>query len=330
MPRADLVLEGGGVKGIALVGAISVLMERGYTFERVAGTSAGSIVGALVAAGFTADELTSTVKAVDYSQFQDGRPWDNVIVGKLVDLLEHDGVYDGDYLKSWLAEQLATKNMTTFATMPYVDPDGHPVPAAEGLQARRQRLRHHPRRAAPAPLGLPGPLRHRPHHHGHRRRGPLLHVHPAVLPTGQAAHPRQGHVVDRRRRHAVQLPGVPVRRARRSHPAVAHLRHPALRSPRRRPDRGRQRRPRPQERSHGHAQHHDRVLRPAPHRQPRRHRPHHLRRHRRRELHQLPPHHRRNATSCSPTVATRPPSSSTAPPDTRPGTSTSTWPPTAS
>ena len=47
---ADLVLEGGGVKGIALVGAISVLEERGYQFRRVAGTSAGAIVGALEAA----------------------------------------------------------------------------------------------------------------------------------------------------------------------------------------------------------------------------------------------------------------------------------------
>ena len=52
--RADLVLEGGGVKGIGLVGAIAVLEERGYLFNRVAGTSAGAIVGALVAAGFAA------------------------------------------------------------------------------------------------------------------------------------------------------------------------------------------------------------------------------------------------------------------------------------
>ena len=38
--RVDLVLEGGGVKGIGLVGAISVLEEYGYRFQRVAGTSA--------------------------------------------------------------------------------------------------------------------------------------------------------------------------------------------------------------------------------------------------------------------------------------------------
>ena len=39
----DLVLEGGGVKGIGLVGAISVLTEHGYEFQRVAGTSAGAM-----------------------------------------------------------------------------------------------------------------------------------------------------------------------------------------------------------------------------------------------------------------------------------------------
>ena len=46
---ADLVLEVGGIKGIALVGGIIVLQERGYEFRRVAGTSAGAIVGSLVA-----------------------------------------------------------------------------------------------------------------------------------------------------------------------------------------------------------------------------------------------------------------------------------------
>ena len=50
----DLVLEGGGVRGIALVGAISVLQERGYRFHRIAGTSAGAIVAALTAADIPA------------------------------------------------------------------------------------------------------------------------------------------------------------------------------------------------------------------------------------------------------------------------------------
>jgi hypothetical protein len=44
----DLVFEGGGVKGIALVGAFSILEVRGYEPQNMAGTSAGAIVAALL------------------------------------------------------------------------------------------------------------------------------------------------------------------------------------------------------------------------------------------------------------------------------------------
>ena len=40
--KCDLVLEGGGVKGIALVGTVAALRDRGYEFGRIAGTSAGT------------------------------------------------------------------------------------------------------------------------------------------------------------------------------------------------------------------------------------------------------------------------------------------------
>lgn len=53
----DLVFEGGGVKGIALVGAFSVLEERGYEPQNMAGASAGAIVAALIAAGYSSVEL---------------------------------------------------------------------------------------------------------------------------------------------------------------------------------------------------------------------------------------------------------------------------------
>ena len=47
--NADLVLEGGGVKGIGFAGAVLVLAEAGYHFKRVAGTSAGAIAATLIA-----------------------------------------------------------------------------------------------------------------------------------------------------------------------------------------------------------------------------------------------------------------------------------------
>ena len=45
------------VRGIAHVGAICALAEKGYEWERVAGTSAGSIIAALLAAGYSCSEL---------------------------------------------------------------------------------------------------------------------------------------------------------------------------------------------------------------------------------------------------------------------------------
>src|SRR5918993_2240885 len=85
---ADLVLEGGGVKGIGLVGAISVLEAAGYRFERVAGTSAGAIVGALVAAGMTSAEMFDVMTELDYRRFRDPTRLTRVpIVGQLLSLL---------------------------------------------------------------------------------------------------------------------------------------------------------------------------------------------------------------------------------------------------
>ena len=57
----DLVCEGGGVKGIGLAGAYSVLEEHGYRPNNVAGTSAGAITAALIAAGYSSAELKKIV-----------------------------------------------------------------------------------------------------------------------------------------------------------------------------------------------------------------------------------------------------------------------------
>ena len=53
----DLVFSGGGVKAIAFIGVVEALEERGIKVRRVAGTSAGALVGALVAAGYTSGEI---------------------------------------------------------------------------------------------------------------------------------------------------------------------------------------------------------------------------------------------------------------------------------
>jgi NTE family protein len=145
---ADLVLEGGGVKGIALVGAYSVIEERGYTINRVAGTSAGSIVGALIAAKMSARELEAEMRALDYSEFQDKGLLDKIpLVGEALSVLFEDGVYEGNYAKNWVAGQLEKRGVKTFADLPYDNADLEPeqryslvVMASDITRGRLRRL----------------------------------------------------------------------------------------------------------------------------------------------------------------------------------------------
>src|ERR1022692_848498 len=81
--QADLVLEGGGVKGLGLVGATLALAEAGYQFRRVAGASAGAIVATLIAALNAAQhpisELQEILSTIDYRKFApDNGPWEEV------------------------------------------------------------------------------------------------------------------------------------------------------------------------------------------------------------------------------------------------------------
>ena len=60
--------EGGGVRGIAHVGAICALAEKGYEWERVAGTSAGAIIAALGGRIFLFRAKT-IITDIDYNKF---------------------------------------------------------------------------------------------------------------------------------------------------------------------------------------------------------------------------------------------------------------------
>lgn len=102
--RVDLVCEGGGVRGIGLVGAVDALADAGYRFPRVAGSSAGAIVASLVAALQTAGEpvtrLAEMMRSIDYPKFLDRNLIGHVpLIGGGLSLLLSDGVYRGAYLE---------------------------------------------------------------------------------------------------------------------------------------------------------------------------------------------------------------------------------------
>jgi NTE family protein len=135
---ADLALEGGGVKGIGLVGAVLALSEAGYTFPRVAGTSAGAIAATLVAAigraGRSMAALRQYMGSMDFSAFMPE--------GKLHAFLDHHGgkagsltadaailshrmgLYSGDYLGHWLGPILHDDlGVRTFADLVLTEAD---------------------------------------------------------------------------------------------------------------------------------------------------------------------------------------------------------------
>jgi NTE family protein len=119
---ADLVFEGGGVKGIGLAGALATLEDRGYRPQNVAGTSAGSISAALLAAGYSAAELREIIMNLDYRQFQD-KGWEDKVplIERSLSLLLDLGIYEGNFFYNWIRERLEAKNVRTFADLVHPD-----------------------------------------------------------------------------------------------------------------------------------------------------------------------------------------------------------------
>ena len=118
--RADGVFEGGGVKGIAFVGALQAFEEAGIRWQNVAGTSAGAVASALIAAGYTAAELRAIMETrVEFRRMMDAGVLGHIpFAGPWLNLLVHEGFYRGDYflqlMRTLLAEKLG-KERVTFA-----------------------------------------------------------------------------------------------------------------------------------------------------------------------------------------------------------------------
>lgn len=112
--KANAVFEGGGVKGIGIAGALTVA-EKKYKWVYVAGTSAGALIAALVAAGYCAEEIRDMVFALDYSSCMDGALFHGLpLVGPLLSIMFEMGLYRGDYIENWVREKLAAKGVRTF------------------------------------------------------------------------------------------------------------------------------------------------------------------------------------------------------------------------
>jgi NTE family protein len=119
--KADLVLSGGGVKGIGLAGAVVALMEAGYGIQRVSGTSAGSIVGAILAAGadqLNPEQVEQLTMTLPYRKFLDPTPLTGIpLLGPAWGLLSETGIYKGDFAHQWIRSELNNLGVRTFGDL---------------------------------------------------------------------------------------------------------------------------------------------------------------------------------------------------------------------
>lgn len=65
-PKLGLVLSGGGAKGIAHVGILKAMEQEGLCPDYITGTSMGSIIGGLYAIGYSADQLDTIIRLINW------------------------------------------------------------------------------------------------------------------------------------------------------------------------------------------------------------------------------------------------------------------------
>ncbi|NOY86431.1 MAG: patatin-like phospholipase family protein [Deltaproteobacteria bacterium] len=111
----NLVFEGGGVKGVAYVGALQALEEKGVlkNISRVGGTSAGAINAVLLGLNYTLDEVEQILKSLDFKKFMDDS-WG--VLRDMDRLINRFGWYKGDYFRKWIGDIIEAKVGNSEAT----------------------------------------------------------------------------------------------------------------------------------------------------------------------------------------------------------------------
>ena len=132
---ADGVFQGGGIKGLAIAGALlefagneRVSVTR---WENVARTSAGAIIAAYLAADHSASELAALLDEAPFPDFADyGRG--GKVVGGALNLTRHHGLAHGEVFRRWFDNKLGG--------MTFADVQAKPVDGVEPEHPYRLRI----------------------------------------------------------------------------------------------------------------------------------------------------------------------------------------------
>ncbi|MCY6957260.1 patatin-like phospholipase family protein [Clostridium brassicae] len=111
----DAVFEGGGMRGIGLIGALSYFEKKEYKWRKVGGSSAGAILAALLASGYTSKEIEKIMVQTNFLKFLDKDRMQKIpLLGKPLGVFAEKGIYSGNYFEKWIEELLNKKDVSTF------------------------------------------------------------------------------------------------------------------------------------------------------------------------------------------------------------------------
>lgn len=102
------VFQGGGMKGLAYIGALMALEENGYYCKKAAGSSMGAVFAGLVASGYKAHELLEIIDKLDFN---------NLVkkdTSKIKGFILEKGIHSMEHIENELSSLLRRKNVYTF------------------------------------------------------------------------------------------------------------------------------------------------------------------------------------------------------------------------
>src|SRR5665213_29032 len=106
-PYKNLVMEGGGVRGLAYPGALEVLEQKQILqhIDKVAGSSVGAIAGLVVSLGYDSRQIDSILESLKIGEFNDGK----FFYGKIRRIKKEYGMYKGNAIEDWLSRVIEQK-----------------------------------------------------------------------------------------------------------------------------------------------------------------------------------------------------------------------------
>lgn len=106
------IFEGGGIKGLAYVGVMRFLEERGFQFQFVGGTSIGALFSSLIATGYNSYEIEDLIKNFDLNILTPQKKEKKI--AKIISGFKEKGLYSIKPFEEYLENLFLLKNKTIF------------------------------------------------------------------------------------------------------------------------------------------------------------------------------------------------------------------------